>query len=863
MASEETPKWAKSFFDLARELDETITTHQQFAQELNELLTPLACPIKRLCVVCTHKDRTILNLEVGLPAADLGNPKCWEQSIGPESVPVSLCVTYWLNDGGTIRLDHFRPIVALLESFLSIQNRKTGLLILDSKNRPEIVARLSKTLDAAAAEGRSQALVYVDLDNFKKLNDVIGHDAGDAALRDFEADILKISETVDVVGFSEGGDEYLLYFPNCDDFLVLSTLNELRKRVASRSYQGQALGMTAGVARPSAAVASLKDVIKRAEHATQTKGETDGTKGEKKRGTVSFDQEHEAAPALLQPETFTKLGVSILRSGCLHRKPFANQALNFLSHQVCDALVRNHGTDVRGQASEIDEVVSEVSKWLGLATTTALDEGHLVGPPSFRSAIPAVALGLCVSHGVLRASALECSLLAQGDLVLELQLCDPSSGCCVRDSKTSHVIWGAVAGSGAWVKVGEPIEKVEQSEERFFPLCLVLAIGLTHRMATPAGNEITPGMFAGKVVVDDRPYVGGGLPDFWQAAMANLIALRSAHAETAQRIIVLGDRNSAPETSTRLSGGDVGADELAVLAGCKTETVKEFLEWATKSVVEAADLGTDFPRFVGALYESSLLLTRIPAAIDSCSPPPSAKLPRALLEDGLQLPVAEGISCATAAQAYPAVLDRLRHSGDSLRTRDDAHQDMYELLGFKLLVENPGGELVPDYWRDQRTSMDAYANDVLIGETSKIGKYFHEDGQLDRFIAHLTGYFVKGADRASTRRAILIVPNTLDAEPKPLGLVSIWATPRHSAGQDQLAFCFVWRTVEALVGFPYSLYGSLKFAEHVVEAINARLGRQVSRIALAPLRYLALSLHMRTDEYHHRFAKRIVDAASD
>lgn len=872
MLGEDIPGWGKRFFDLAKALTETITTHQQFVRLLNDLLAPLDCPIKRLCITCSHQERVILRLEAGLPASELRESKCWEQSIGPDSISVSLCVTYWLAEGGTMRLEHFRPVVALLESFLSIQNRRIGLMILDSKNRPEIVARLSKTIDTCSSHPACarQAIVWMDLDNFGKVNKVVGQATGDLALRDLESDILDISQETDVVGFSDGGDEYILYFPNCDDFLVLSTLNELRKRVAARAYgpaKDQRVGMTAGAARPTPVSASFNDILERAEHAAHKKGKEAGTKGDKKRGTVSFDREDTNVPAIVSPELFAKLGIAILRSGCINPKPFANQALNFISQQVCGVLARSK-VDAKEQKGTISEVVAEIEVWLGLETVSTVDERHLVGNPHFSPAVPSIALGLAISHGILRAAATERSIVPEGGLNLEMQLCEGLDRCCVRERASQTILWGETRDDGQWLSIGQQVEVETVAEEGFLPLCLVLAVGLTHRLATPSDNALARGMFAGMVVVDDRPYLGGGLPDFWQAALANLVALRHASADTVRRIIILGDRTSAPQTSRLLSGGDADiikniAEEIAPLAGCSTREVEAFLQWAATSVTDARD----FSDTVSALYESALALELAPKSTGSGRRPPSATLPRAVLQDGLELPPAEGLLCKTPSQAYPAVLDRLRHSGDSVLTRDDAHQDMYELLGFKLLIENPAGEAIPDYWQSQHKSMDAYAHSVLIDENSKIGREFHGDGQFERFISHLIGYFDKGAGNASTRRAILVVPNAREDNdpdtPKPLGLVSIWATPRHSAGQDQLSFCFVWRTVEALVGFPYSLYGSIKFANFVVDSINSRLRRQVSRISLGPLRYLALSLHMRTDEYHRRFAKRIVDAASD
>lgn len=138
---------------------------------------------------------------------------------------------------------------------------------------------------------------------------------------------------------------------------------------------------------------------------------------------------------------------------------------------------------------------------------------------------------------------------------------------------------------------------------------------------------------------------------------------------------------------------------------------------------------------------------------------------------------------------------------------------------------------------------------------------------LTFFLNHLAIYCdpVKGG-KTSTRRAILIVPNQFDStDMNPLGLVCIWVTPRFVNEKYILDYCFVWRTVEALVGFPYSLYGSIQLAKHIREELNKKFcfkSSMDSNLNEGKLTYIALSLHMKTDEFNKRIAKSIVDAAS-
>ncbi|EOA03862.1 hypothetical protein HFRIS_015211 [Herbaspirillum frisingense GSF30] len=79
-----------------------------------------------------------------------------------------------------------------------------------------------------------------------------------------------------------------------------------------------------------------------------------------------------------------------------------------------------------------------------------------------------------------------------------------------------------------------------------------------------------------------------------------------------------------------------------------------------------------------------------------------------------------------------------------------------------------------------------------------------------------------------------------------------------------LDFVFIWRTVEAFIGFPYSLYGSIRLAEQLLKQIDIAVGSADRKTAqIGEVVYIAMSLHLGDDEYHMRVAKQIVDSSSD
>jgi diguanylate cyclase (GGDEF)-like protein len=79
-------------------------------------------------------------------------------------------------------------------------------------NRWAFEDRLADEFLRAVRHGRPFALIFIDLDNLKAINDKFGHAAGDAAIRRFCDAIRSVIRTTDVVG-RYGGDEILALMP--------------------------------------------------------------------------------------------------------------------------------------------------------------------------------------------------------------------------------------------------------------------------------------------------------------------------------------------------------------------------------------------------------------------------------------------------------------------------------------------------------------------------------------------------------------------------------------------------------------------------------------------------------------------------
>jgi diguanylate cyclase (GGDEF)-like protein len=114
----------------------------------------------------------------------------------------------------------------------------TGVL-----NHRAFYERLEQELARAVRDSSQIAVIIVDLDDFKALNDTRGHVAGDHALRRVAAAIRSTCRTVDIAG-RLGGDEFALILPGIDadlDALAARLLGRIRTEAGLRASVGVAV----------------------------------------------------------------------------------------------------------------------------------------------------------------------------------------------------------------------------------------------------------------------------------------------------------------------------------------------------------------------------------------------------------------------------------------------------------------------------------------------------------------------------------------------------------------------------------------------------------------------------------------------
>jgi len=160
----------------------------------------------------------------------------------------------------------------LMKELTSLQKRLTDLAATDPltglRNRRVIFEVGEAEFDRARRYQQSLSVILFDFDNFKRVNDSLGHAAGDYVLKTISAACLEEVRQSEILG-RLGGDEFVIIMPQTEITGTRATAERLKQKVKSLNltYAGKAISMTIslGVAELSESETNFDELLHQAD----------------------------------------------------------------------------------------------------------------------------------------------------------------------------------------------------------------------------------------------------------------------------------------------------------------------------------------------------------------------------------------------------------------------------------------------------------------------------------------------------------------------------------------------------------------------------------------------------------------------
>jgi two-component system, cell cycle response regulator len=139
-------------------------------------------------------------------------------------------------------------------------------------NRRYMQSHLSNLVNGAAERGIDFAVMILDIDHFKMVNDTYGHDAGDEVIKEIAARIRKALRKTDMA-CRAGGEEFMVLMPETSAEIAVKAAERIRQRVEKNPFPihggRKAIRITAsiGVSGYTGSVDTAESIMKRADEA--------------------------------------------------------------------------------------------------------------------------------------------------------------------------------------------------------------------------------------------------------------------------------------------------------------------------------------------------------------------------------------------------------------------------------------------------------------------------------------------------------------------------------------------------------------------------------------------------------------------
>lgn len=137
----------------------------------------------------------------------------------------------------------------------------TGLL-----NRNALAARFAEVADQAAISDAWVSVIECDLDGFKRINDLYGHDRGDAVLQDIAFALRRNLRSFELV-YRLGGEEFLIVLPGGGSTEGSAAAERIRREIERAEPGGLPVTASLGVVAAQGSAVKFDEMFRRADEA--------------------------------------------------------------------------------------------------------------------------------------------------------------------------------------------------------------------------------------------------------------------------------------------------------------------------------------------------------------------------------------------------------------------------------------------------------------------------------------------------------------------------------------------------------------------------------------------------------------------
>lgn len=214
----------------------------------------------------------------------------------------------------------------------------------DLLNRREFERRLSDLVENSRSVGSTHAVLYLDLDQFKIVNDTCGHIAGDELLKQISVILTRLVRPSDTLA-RLGGDEFGVLITDCDENLARKVAQSLCEAVRDYRFIWQnrpfSLSLSVGLVMVGAETANTTEILKQADlacYAAKDRG----------RNNVQVYQDDDHDMKQRQNDMHWTSGIhEALQHGrfFLHKQPMASLQANQAGGLHAEFLVRMSGRE--------------------------------------------------------------------------------------------------------------------------------------------------------------------------------------------------------------------------------------------------------------------------------------------------------------------------------------------------------------------------------------------------------------------------------------------------------------------------------------------------------------------------------------